>query len=440
MSDWYFKQDVERPGGRLGVHRLDPEQQQGPGPVERLRHRRRLFQLQIPDGAHDPDHLIGQGVGDAGHAGEHDLLLPLEVRIVDVEEEAAALEGLRQLPGVVGGEEDQGDLGGAHRPQLGDRHLVVGQDLQQQGFGLDLDAVHLVDEQHDRLVGPDGLQQGTGQEERLREDVLLDVGPVPPACLADPLGLDAQQLLLVVPLVQRLGLVETLVALQADQAGPGELGDRLGQLGLAGPCRPLDQHRLAQPLGQVDDAGDALVRQVGHPAQPLSDLAGGLESGRGDVAHVGFLPVVAGEQSTERGSSATIPNSRRFTEGRSTGRWNRGHAGDNRLGPTDHDPGRVGVHRAGGRAAVSPRRYRRRRPPRPGAARRARRRRRGDDPRAAASGRSSSTAPPAGRPDGTAPAGRTRRSTRGSRPPGWPSPSGPSPSSPASCSPARSPP
>ena len=113
-----------------------------------------------------------------GHPGQHDLLLPLEVGIVDVQEQAAPLERLGQLPGVVGGQEDQRDLGGDHRAELGDGHLIVGEDLQQQGLGLHLDPVHLVDQQHDRLVGPDGLQQGPGQQERLGEDVLLDVLPL----------------------------------------------------------------------------------------------------------------------------------------------------------------------------------------------------------------------------------------------------------------------
>ena len=48
------------------------------------------------------------------------------------------------------------------RAQLGDRHLVVGQDLEQQRLGLDLDAVDLVDQQHDRLVGADRLEQRAG--------------------------------------------------------------------------------------------------------------------------------------------------------------------------------------------------------------------------------------------------------------------------------------
>ena len=173
-----------------------------------------------------------------------------------------------------------------HRAQLGDGHLVVGEDLEQQGLGLHLDAVHLVDQQHDRLVGPDGLEQRPGEQERLGEDVLLDVLPLFAAGrLADPLGLDAQQLLLVVPLVEGLGLVEALVALQADQAGAGHLGHRLGQLGLAGAGRALDQDRLAQPLGQVDHAGDALVGQVADLSQAFPDGGGGLEAGGCGVAH-----------------------------------------------------------------------------------------------------------------------------------------------------------
>ena len=91
--------------------------------------------------------------GDAGHLGEHDLLLPLQRRVVDVEVEAAPLQRLGQLAGVVRREEHERDLLGLDRAQLGDRHLVVGEDLEQQRLGLDLDAVDLVDQQHDRLVG-----------------------------------------------------------------------------------------------------------------------------------------------------------------------------------------------------------------------------------------------------------------------------------------------
>ena len=80
------------------------------------------------------------------------------------------------------------------------------------------------------------------------------------SCVA--VGLDAQQLLLVVPLVEGLGLVEALVALQPDEARAGGGGDGLGELGLADTGRAFHQHRLLEPVGEVDDAGDRRVGEV----------------------------------------------------------------------------------------------------------------------------------------------------------------------------------
>ncbi len=173
-----------------------------------------------------------------------------------MQEQAATLESLRELPGVVGGQEHQRDLLGLDGAELGDRHLVVGEDLQQEGLRLHLDAIHLVDEQHDGLIGGDGLQEGTGEEELVGEDVILHRLP---RLVVAPLGLDAQQLLLVVPLEQRLGLIEPLVALEPDQPGARHLGHGLGQLRLAGAGRALHEDGLAEAIGQVDDPGDALV-------------------------------------------------------------------------------------------------------------------------------------------------------------------------------------
>ena len=56
--------------------------------------------------------------------------------------------------------------------------------------------------------------------------------------LTGPAGLDTQQLLAVVPLVEGLGLVQPLVALEADEPGAGQLGHRLGQLVLPVPAGP----------------------------------------------------------------------------------------------------------------------------------------------------------------------------------------------------------
>ena len=75
-------------------------------------------------------------------------------------------------------------------------------------------------------------------------------------------GLDAEQLLLVVPLVERPRLVETLVALQPDQVGARRARHRLGQLGLADPGRPLDQQRLLQRAREVGRRRGGAVSEV----------------------------------------------------------------------------------------------------------------------------------------------------------------------------------
>ena len=121
----------------------------------------------MTDRPHDACHLVGQVGVHPRHLRGHDLALAFEVRIVDVEVEAAALERLGEFPGAVRGEEHQWNLEGLDRAQLGDRHLVVGEDLKQEGFGLHLDAIHLVNEKHHRFFRPYGLQQGPGQQELL---------------------------------------------------------------------------------------------------------------------------------------------------------------------------------------------------------------------------------------------------------------------------------
>ena len=126
-----------------------------------------------------------------------------------------------------------------------------------------------------------------------------------------PLGLDAQQLLLVVPLVERLGLVEALVALEADEPGAGHLGHRLGQLGLAGAGRTLDEDRLLQAVGQVDDAGDALVGEVVDLAQPLPD--GGRRTRSAARHQVGHRPERTGalDRAVNRRSASIVGTARR---------------------------------------------------------------------------------------------------------------------------------
>jgi hypothetical protein len=140
---------------------------------------------------------------------------------------------------------------------------------------LDFDAVDFVDQQHHRLVGRDGLEQRAGEEELIGEDVVVDVAPR----VAVLVGLDAQQLLLVVPLVEGLGLVEAFVALQADQPGPRHLGDALRELGLPRTSRALDQHGLAEAFSEEHDARDAFISKVRDIAQTIAHGLDGLETG-----------------------------------------------------------------------------------------------------------------------------------------------------------------
>ena len=95
------------------------------------------------------------------------------------------------------------------------RDLEVRQDLEQHRLELLVGLVDLVDQQHHRLGGRSPSAAGGPS------------GSPPKRCppgrrpnRVGRLGLDPQQLLAVVPLVQRLGLVESLVALQAHELAP----------------------------------------------------------------------------------------------------------------------------------------------------------------------------------------------------------------------------
>ena len=102
---------------------------------------------------------------------------------------------------------------------------------------------------------PHGPQQRPLEQEALVVEV-ADVAP---------LGLGhahVQQLLGVVPLVQGLGGVEPLVALQADQLAPEHVGQHLGHLGLAHARLALERQRAAQHEREVDRREQPLVGEV----------------------------------------------------------------------------------------------------------------------------------------------------------------------------------
>src|ERR1019366_4432343 len=75
-------------------------------------------------------------------------------------------------------------------------------------------------------------------------------------------GAEGQQLTRVVPFVDRLGGVDSLVALQADQLAAGPTGQHPGQLGLADAGLTLEEQWPLEPQGEKYRGGEAFVREV----------------------------------------------------------------------------------------------------------------------------------------------------------------------------------
>ena len=153
------------------------------------------------------------------------------------------------------------------------RDLEIAEDFQQQGFELGIRLVDFVDQQHaaggllqrlqqrprfDEFLGEEHvaeivqlLERGVkrfGAAEHFAELVLQDLG--------------VQKLLGVFPLIERLGLVQPLVALQADHLQSAPRRDRLRKLGLADAGWALDQDRLFDLLGEIDRGRDLPARNI----------------------------------------------------------------------------------------------------------------------------------------------------------------------------------
>ena len=125
-------------------------------------------------------------------------------------EERAALERIVQLARPVR-REDHGRLAsGPDRAELGDRDLEVGEHLEQECLELLVGAVDLVDQEHNGLVGVDRLEQRPADQEFRPEQLVLGHCSLLRRA-------NMEQLARVVPLVDGVGNVETLVALKADQ-------------------------------------------------------------------------------------------------------------------------------------------------------------------------------------------------------------------------------
>src|SRR5580692_10594944 len=261
-----LEHDTHGGGDGRVVDGVQAERQYRAPPVDGLGDRRQLLELHSAQHSDDAHQLFGNVAGQFGYAGQQDSAFQVGAGEVDVQEQAATFERFGQFAGGVGGQHHERRPLGGDGAQLGDRHGEVRQHLQQQTLDFDVGLVGLVDQQHGGFGAPDRGQQRTGEQKLLSEDVGLGLVPVIGA------GLDTQNLLGVVPLVEGTGLVDTFVALQADQTRSSGLRDGAGQLGLTNTGRAFDQKRLAEPVGQENRGGGGGIGQVAGFGQPTTDI------------------------------------------------------------------------------------------------------------------------------------------------------------------------
>ena len=160
MSSWNLRITFNVSPDEFGIEALGVQQQQRAGPVDGLRDRRHLLEIEIAEFLDEGHQLPTQFRRDVGHPGMDDALFKIGIREWNVEMETAALQRVGDLTRVVARQEDDGRftvrLDGA---DLGNRHLEVGEDFQEQRFELVIGLVHLVEQQHAAVLFPQRLQE-----------------------------------------------------------------------------------------------------------------------------------------------------------------------------------------------------------------------------------------------------------------------------------------
>src|SRR5439155_27099507 len=115
-------------------------------------------------------------------------------------------------------------------------------------------------------------QERSLEQELAREDVARHLLP---GAAFGAVRLDAEELILVVPLEEGARLVESLVALEADELGVEHLREHLPELGFPRPGRSLDEERLLEREGEEERRLHATRGDVARGAQALADLLDG---------------------------------------------------------------------------------------------------------------------------------------------------------------------
>ena len=185
---------------------------------------------------HDLTHFLGRGKGD-------------------VVAEAAAQEGIGQLPFGIGGDDDDRRVFGADGLiDLADHELVLFQHVQQVVLHIRFGLVDLVQQQHHPGIGTKGATDGT-------PDHVVEEGAHIAAALAGPEAGIVQAQHRVLHIAGLLALDGRLGAqhLQLQTQGPRDLE---GQLGLAGAGLTGQQQGFLHGNRHVHDRGQLLGQIV----------------------------------------------------------------------------------------------------------------------------------------------------------------------------------
>src|SRR5262249_41087554 len=158
------------------------------------------------------------------------------------------------------------------------------------GLELVVGTVQLVDEQYASWIRQ-RLQQGASHQEALRVDRLR------------LLGAQSQELALIVPVVEGVVDVDSLVALEPHQGHVRGGGRRVGQPGLPAARRACAQRRPRDRERQGEKGGGPLVAQVSLAGEGVAQLVDPLR--RGHAASTGSASQSRTAASTRTAATST---------------------------------------------------------------------------------------------------------------------------------------
>ena len=201
--------------------------------------------------------------------------------------EATPLERVVHFAGAVGRDNDDRRMRRFHGAKLRHGDLEIGEHFQKKCLESFIGTIDLVDQQdrRSRGIGLEGLQERSFDQKAIGEHVVFDPRAITLAFSfretnGDHLGA-------VVPLVNRRGNVEALVALQPDQTASKRRGQHFRNFGLADPRLTLDKHRPAHAQCKVKHRRQ---RTVGDVVGLGQQIEGGIDRIRkGLVGHAGIL-------------------------------------------------------------------------------------------------------------------------------------------------------